>query len=115
MKPETKFRVNQVDPFLKKLRATRPFSIQQLSLVGDPDKLVCIRGYFVALELKREEGEATPLQRKTLLEVRKAGGIGLVVKPSNWSGVKALLQRLSLGDYDDVYKHQNQVQGNQLV
>ena len=41
---------------------------------GLPDLLVCIRGRFVAIEVKREGKEPTPLQWARMREVEAAGG-----------------------------------------
>lgn len=48
-------------------------------LVGRPDLVVCARGRFIALELKRPGGRVTPLQAQRLKEVRAAGGVAAVV------------------------------------
>lgn len=93
-KPETKFRNNQVTPFLKKLKNCQYFPIQQLAIHDDPDFILCIRGNFVALELKADDGELRPLQSYKLDEVKRAGGTSLVAMPSNWVKVKEILQFL---------------------
>jgi Holliday junction resolvase len=42
------------------------------------DILACVNGRFVAIEAKRKDGgKATALQKRTIAEVRAAGGIGL--------------------------------------
>ena len=46
---------------------------------GAPDLLLCVRGRFVALELKRPGGELTELQAESLRMIRAAGGIAEVV------------------------------------
>ena len=51
-KPETKFRMSQVLPFLKTLGNTYAEPIQQLSILGTADYILCSNGYFVWLELK---------------------------------------------------------------
>lgn len=48
-------------------------------VAGIPDLIICWRGLFVALEVKRPGGSATPLQAHTLDEISKAGGsVGVV-------------------------------------
>lgn len=96
-KPETKFRTNQVRPFLKSLKNTAFFPIQQLAIVGDPDFILCCFGIFVALELKSEGGEPRPLQEHKLNEVTRCHGISIVATPENWSEVKNKLQHLDEG------------------
>lgn len=98
MKSETRFRVNKVVPFLKKLRCYYD-GIQQKGKSGSPDFYLCIRGKFVALEIKSEEGEPTPLQERKLDEVRVNGkGIGLVAWPQNWDEIKDKLNKLNKGE-----------------
>lgn len=100
MKRETSFRVNHVRPFLKSLKHTAYFPIQQQSIRGDADYILCVRGRFVWLELKDERGEPEPLQRLKANNVRKAEGIAIVARPQNWWRVSAFLQQLDEGYYD---------------
>ena len=51
---------------------------------GTPDLLICLRGKFVAIELKREDGEVTPLQLHTLSKIADAQGMHAVMTPSMW-------------------------------
>lgn len=99
MKPETAFRTRYVDPFLKTLKNTVKFSIQQMSLNGHPDMLICVRGKFVALELKARGGRLEPLQEHFLNLIRSAGGLALVATPDNWPEIKDILLQLSKGEY----------------
>jgi hypothetical protein len=100
LKPETVFRIKKVNPFIKKLNATADFSIQQTSIIGDPDKLLCIRGNFVALELKDEGGGVLErLQEYNLSRVVAAGGYAYVADQSNWKEVSGYLQLLSNGHF----------------
>lgn len=49
---------------------------------GTPDLLVCYRGYFVGLEVKRlgwTPSDVTPLQNINLQEIKTAGGLSYVV------------------------------------
>lgn len=53
-----------------------------VNLVGCPDLLVCYRGYFIALEVKRHRDSAYQANKKQLHEIkkiRKAGGTAYVV------------------------------------
>lgn len=98
MKPETTFRRNKVDPFLKKLTNCVSFSIQQVAIHGTPDKLLCIRGRFVALELKSEDGELDPLQEYNLNQVKRCGGVAIEASPKNWPEVQKILLALDRGE-----------------
>lgn len=110
MKPETKFRQNKVIPFLKKLKRTKRFPIQQLSISGTPDFLLCSHGRFVALELKDTGQVPTRLQQSELDAVTRAGGIAIVATPENWSEVKQQLLELDKGEKLDG-DNQGKVQG----
>lgn len=95
MTPERKFRTTKVDPFLKSLGNCKDFSIQQVALRGVPDKLCCINGFFVAIEIKAEKGKLSKLQEFTLKQVKKANGVAMVVSPANWDQAKELLLKIS--------------------
>ncbi len=85
---------------LKKLPKTYARKIQQVAINGTPDILACINGYFVAIELKKDEKEKpAPIQEYDLNQIKKAGGMALVVHPLNWPGTYARLQKLA--HYDE--------------
>lgn len=70
--------------------------IQQVATRGTPDILATVAGFFVAIELKRDENAPiTALQEHTLSKIRAAGGRGYVVHPLNWPGVLAELKGLA--------------------
>ena len=94
MKPETAFRKNRVIPFLKTLRNTYFEPIQQISISGSPDFMLCVNGHFVALELKASDQKPRPLQEKRLSDVVRAGGLALVADPNNWELIKKQLSDL---------------------
>ena len=104
MKPETQFRQAQVIPFLKTLKCTVYFPVQQVAIVGTPDMLLCCRGRFVALELKSRGGTLSPLQKYNLDRVSARGGVAIVASPDNWAGVKSVLTALDEGEEDDHIK-----------
>ncbi len=98
-KPETNFRA-RVKRDLATLRETVVFPIQQQTILGDPDLICCIRGKFVALELKSAKGKASVLQTHKLESVRKAGGVAFTVFPSLWEEIFASLNILAGGSYE---------------
>lgn len=64
--------------------------VQQVVIRGTPDIIACINGKFIALELKRESAvKPEPLQIYELSKISKAGGLGYIVCPENWSEVFA--------------------------
>lgn len=91
LKSETLFR-KKVDVELKKLPNSWFESIQQKSISGTPDKLGCVSGVFVALELKAEDGgQPTPLQAYKLDRINQSGGYARCVHPGNFKQIMAEL------------------------
>lgn len=70
-------------------------AIQQKTIRGDSDYHLCIRGCFVALELKTDTGKVDKLQEFKLNEIRKAGGIGIVARPKTWEYMSMQLYRFA--------------------
>lgn len=96
-KPETKFR-EKVDRLLKTIPNSCFESIQQKSIRGTPDKIGCVAGLFVALELKAGDGEATELQRHKLSRFAIAGGFTRVVNEENLNDVITTLCKIGMRD-----------------
>jgi len=71
-------------------------NIQQSTKKGTPDRLICLNGTFVALELKVAGGTATPLQVKKLLDITKAGGKAYLVYPHTWPIILEELRKFTL-------------------
>lgn len=65
------------------LRALKPFGFfwkaSDKFYAGIPDIIGCAQGRFVALEVKIDNNEATPLQKHHLNCIEKCGGISEVV------------------------------------
>ena len=94
-KPETRFRM-KVDKRLDELPNSWFESIQQKTIQGTPDKLGCVNGYFVALELKATATSyVSPLQLLKLDRIRAAGGYAALVHPDNLDEVMAKLFELA--------------------
>jgi Holliday junction resolvase len=49
------------------------------STAGIPDIICCLKGYFIAIEVKQPGNRLTKLQEITLRDIERAGGIGMVV------------------------------------
>ncbi len=98
MKPETKFRINRVDPKLRLLQNTWFESIQQKAIRDTPDKIGCVNGCFVALEIKASEKATTRLGQVLKGEmIKKAGGYWFKVYPENWDEIFNFLKGLANG------------------
>lgn len=95
-KPETVF-AEKVDKDLKEIFGKDVWleNIQQVGKRGTPDRLICLKGHFIALELKVDGGTSAYLQLIKLKEIITAGGKGYVVYPHTWSIVLEELRKLS--------------------
>lgn len=101
MKPETSFRTGQVDPFLDSLSNCVHESIQQVSIRGTFDKIICIHGWFVGAEIKDEKGLPDALQSYNATKIRNKGlGIAFVWRPQNHKQVEKFLTYLNAGIFD---------------
>lgn len=64
---------------------------------GVPDLLICCNGYFLGVELKAENGTPSELQLWNIDEIRKAGGIAIVLYPNQFEEFKQLIGWLDGG------------------
>jgi len=92
-KPETLFR-RRVVKDLESLDKIAVFSVQQVSIRGTPDLLICLKGNFIALELKSEEGSPSPLQLYNIKRIERAFGQAFVVYPDNWGRIFDFLKSI---------------------
>lgn len=100
-KPETVFR-QRIRPFLDALPNTAVFAIQQKTIKGDPDFILCINGLFCALELKAEDGKTTALQEYKLDKVANSKGLAFVADPDNWDDIYAILKEAACADVEGI-------------
>lgn len=63
---------------------------------GIPDLLVCCNGHFLGIELKATKGKISELQKHHQNEIKKAGGIGLILRPTDFEDFKILIENLLL-------------------
>jgi hypothetical protein len=91
VKPETVFK-QKVQAWLRTLPQVWAVKVQQVGLRGTPDILACVRGQFVALELKRDaKAKIDTLQVHNLRQIATAGGFAAVVYPENFCLIVAEL------------------------
>jgi len=99
---ERSFRTNHVIPFLKTLPKTAVFPVQQSSIRGTPDFLLCVNGRFLGLELKRSDHDhPTKLQEYVGDCIKRSNGFYLVASPQGWDETKKTLKSLSEEPYAD--------------
>ena len=63
---------------------------------GIPDLLVCLNGYFIAIEVKAENGKPSDLQLYNLNKIARAGGIGILLYPSGFNNFKNYIEKVIL-------------------
>lgn len=61
---------------------------------GVPDILACVNKYFVAIEVKASNGKPSELQLWNREEIRKAGGISIILYPDQWDDFTLLIRDL---------------------
>lgn len=61
---------------------------------GIPDLLVCCNGHFLGVELKAPNGKPSDLQIWNIEQIKKAGGIAMVLYPKDFEEFKKLIQEL---------------------
>lgn len=67
---------------------------------GTPDILACVNGYFLAIEVKAQDGHPTELQLVKIANIRKAGGFAFVVYPSGWERLKDIIDGLLIDKFN---------------
>lgn len=96
-KKETVFK-ERIRPLLDALPRSWWVKTQMLAVLGIPDFIGCVNGYFVAIELKKDgSSKASAIQEWVLGRIQKSGGIGLVVSPDDWAGTFRMLVDLASG------------------
>ena len=90
--PEKQFE-DKIKQFLNKLPKTWYFKVWSgpYSKSGIPDIVACVNGQFVAIEVKAENGRASELQKRNIKLINDCNGVGLIVYPKDFEGLKTLL------------------------
>jgi hypothetical protein len=58
---------------------------------GVPDDIACYQGFFVAVEYKANGGKPTALQLKNMDDIRKSGGVALLIDEENVHQLEELI------------------------
>ena len=61
---------------------------------GIPDLLICCGGFFLAVELKSEDGRGSELQAWNIKIIDESGGISIVLRPNQFERFKKLVREL---------------------
>lgn len=71
---------------------------------GIPDLLCCVNGYFLAVEVKSDNGRASDLQKWNVSRIRYTGGLAFILKPEQFDSFCKLVKELKELPRQDV-KH----------
>ena len=74
------------------------FFANAFTKTGVPDLLVCCNGYFVAVEVKAQNGRPSELQKWNIKKINESCGIGIVLYPDQFDDFKNLIHSLNDGD-----------------
>lgn len=66
----------------------------RFSRVGTPDIIACVNGYFVAIEVKAENGRPSELQLHHIEEIKKAGGYATILYPKDFENFKKEMTKI---------------------
>lgn len=70
------------------------FFANRMTKVGIPDLLCCVNGYFLAVEVKAENGRPSELQVWNRDKIQKAGGFSVILYPDQFDSFKLLVKAL---------------------
>lgn len=88
MTPEAKVK-KKVKDILKELGAYYTMPVTGgYGNSGVPDFIICIAGLFYGIECKANGGKPTALQLKHMDDIRKAGGIAVIVDETNVANLR---------------------------
>lgn len=92
---------NKIKRYLKENRCYRvKYHGNYFSENGTPDILACVNGYFLAIEVKADNGKISKLQLVKISEIRKAGGFAYVAYPSGWKKLKDIIDGLLIDKFN---------------
>jgi len=94
-KPETKFRESTYKD-LNSLENCFWESIQQKTIKGSCDLIMCLNGKYIGIEYKKDANtEPMKYQQYKHKKIKKANGIVFIAYPENWKKIMQKLRYLS--------------------
>ena len=76
------------------------FFANRMTKKGIPDVLACVNGYFVAVEVKAQNGRPSELQIYHCRKIRDAGGFAFILYPSGFDRFKAFIEGLKIDKFN---------------
>lgn len=61
---------------------------------GVPDIICCVAGKFLGIECKAGKNKPTALQIHEIEQIRRAGGVAVIVNEDNWDSIRELVRTL---------------------
>ncbi len=61
---------------------------------GIPDLLMCVNGFFIAVELKASQGTASELQKLNTERINAANGIGIILYPNGFEEFQEIVKEV---------------------
>ena len=78
----------------------------RMTKAGIPDILACVNGYFVAIEVKAENGHPSELQIYNVKKINnEACGIAVIVRPSDFGNLKLMIDCLNDGRMTSAWRY----------
>lgn len=85
------------------------YNASALSRSGVPDRILCINGIFIGIEIKKnDKEEASLLQQYNIKEIKKQKGVAFVLRPHTFKKFKEIT--LEFITSKDLNKYKNQVE-----
>lgn len=79
-----------------------------LSKTGVPDRIMCIHGLFIGIEIKKnDEEKASPLQQYNIKQIILSGGVAFVLRPSTFKKFKEIT--LEFIEQKDITKYKENI------
>ena len=76
------------------------FFANSMTKKGIPDVLACVNGYFVAIEVKAQNGRPSELQLYQCRKIWDAGGFAFILYPSGFDRFKAFVEDLKIDKFN---------------
>lgn len=70
------------------------FFANRMTKTGIPDILACVNGYFLAIEVKAQNGKPSELQKHHVRKINDAGGYAIILYPQDYIFFQDLVNSL---------------------
>lgn len=95
MGPEKYFEIKVKDFIFEQGGWLVKFFANRMTKKGIPDILACINGYFLAIEIKAQNGKPSELQIRNCKKIRSSGGQAFILYPSGFNEFKKIVKAMN--------------------